>query len=252
MISYSTSQNIDLIIATLPVHARLLEVGCGRGELAKTLQSTGLNVVAIDESPDAATATKALGVETYQCDFLECSGTVPNALEGFDGIFFGRSLHHIHPLDKAIAESEALLKPEGVLIVDDFALELIGEREANWLFDLQEVLLAAGVLNRRAGFGKDHHHGDDERELTPWDMWHRHHFQHHRLSSGADIRSAIGLRFRIEAEMHVPYLYRYIADDLSKESRRFEIAEKVAAWESKLTITQQLNTVGLRFVGRRK
>lgn len=238
----------------MPADARLLEVGSGRGELAKALQSTGFNVVAIDENPDAARTTKALGVETYECDFLQCANTLPDALEGFDGIFFGRSLHHIHPLDEAIAQSEALLKPAGALIIDDFAVELIGEREVDWLFGLQEVLLATGVLNRRAGFGNehDHHHGNHEGKPTPWQMWHRHHFEHHKLSTGADLKIEITRRFQIEQEMRVPYLYRYIADDLSQESNRVEIAKRVEDWERKLTAAKELETVGLRFVCRRK
>jgi SAM-dependent methyltransferase len=96
---------------------RLLEVGCGRGELAALL-SQYLHVRAIDSSQEAVLAALQLGVDAHVADFLNYD------FEPFDIVFFSRSLHHIHPLEKAIERADALMKVNGLFVIEDFAAEL--------------------------------------------------------------------------------------------------------------------------------
>lgn len=43
-------------------------------------------------------------------------------------MIFARSLHHISDLDDAVARAHALLRPGGVLVLDEFARDQIGLR----------------------------------------------------------------------------------------------------------------------------
>jgi SAM-dependent methyltransferase len=93
----------DFIKRSLPTGARcILEVGCGSGELAASLLQTGLAVVAIDTDGDFVGAARRLGVDARVA-------TWPDFEEGqFDAILFTRSLHHIHPLEKAVRQALAI------------------------------------------------------------------------------------------------------------------------------------------------
>src|SRR5262245_61252457 len=110
-------------VATEEVHAwakplldgrrRLLEVGCGSGELAIRFGADGFDVTALDlELPAACPASP--GVTWVQADLLQYEA------EPFDALFFTRSLHHIHPLESAIDRACRLVRPGGLVLVDDF------------------------------------------------------------------------------------------------------------------------------------
>lgn len=50
-------------------NSRILEVGCGNGELAFALQSYGFQIVAIDTGKEAIENTKRLGVDARFAEF---------------------------------------------------------------------------------------------------------------------------------------------------------------------------------------
>src|SRR5215510_2943616 len=100
-----------------PSGGRILEVGCGAGELAASLSKDGYAVVAIDSDRDSIAAAQLLGVDAR-------IATWPDFNDGeFDAVLFMRSLHHIHPLDASIRRAEESLAADGPLIVEDFAYE---------------------------------------------------------------------------------------------------------------------------------
>ncbi|MGH7719803.1 MAG: class I SAM-dependent methyltransferase, partial [Gemmatimonadaceae bacterium] len=94
---------------------RLLEVGCGAGELAARLGSHGFTVVAIDSDADAVHAARDRGVDARVARWPEHDDAP------FDAVLFTRSLHHLQPLPPAVARARELLAPSGVVIVEDFA-----------------------------------------------------------------------------------------------------------------------------------
>lgn len=100
-----TAETLAFVRRFVPVGARILEIGCGDGELA-----FHLGAVAIDSSADAVAAAVARGVDarvaTWPCD-------VPGT---FDAVLFTRSLHHIAPLDEAVARV-----PAPLLLIEDFS-----------------------------------------------------------------------------------------------------------------------------------
>src|SRR2546421_12850364 len=99
--------------------ARVLEVGCGAGALARRLLDAGYALTAIDGAPEAIEKARARGVPAVESDFLAYQGGP------FDALLFTRSLHHIHPLAAAAEHAARLLAPGGALGLDEFALEAI-------------------------------------------------------------------------------------------------------------------------------
>jgi SAM-dependent methyltransferase len=99
----------------------VLEVGCGRGELALALDAAGYDVVAVD--PDAPEGP------IFRRTTIEQLGE-PGP---FDGIVAAFSLHHVEDLDAVLDKLRSLL--DGVLIVDEFGWDLLDEPTA-WHYDL--------------------------------------------------------------------------------------------------------------------
>jgi SAM-dependent methyltransferase len=106
-----------------PLPARVLEVGCGRGELARRIATLGYDVVAID--PDAPPG------DLFQPVSLEQFAD-PHP---FDAVVAIRSLHHIHDLGDALDRIGALLAPDGRFIVHEHAWERLDDRTARWYLE---------------------------------------------------------------------------------------------------------------------
>ncbi len=92
---------------------RLLDVGCGTGDLAATFSRRGWSVAGIEPSGAAAEHARALGVEAV-------AGTLADAPWGegeFDAVLFNHSLEHIDDPALAIADAARLLRPGGLLAI---------------------------------------------------------------------------------------------------------------------------------------
>lgn len=96
--------------------ARVLEVGCGRGELAWAITGQGHRVTAIDPEAPEGGLFQAIALEEF-------SDPWP-----FDAVVCSRVLHHIDDLESALAKIHQLLRPGGVLIVDEHAWGRLDER----------------------------------------------------------------------------------------------------------------------------
>ncbi|HEX5713924.1 MAG TPA: class I SAM-dependent methyltransferase [Solirubrobacterales bacterium] len=92
---------------------RLLDVGCGVGDLAAVFAAQGWTVSGIEPSAQAAEHARAIGVDAV-------TGTLADAPwpEGeFDAITFNHSLEHIDDPAEAVAQAARLLKPGGLLAI---------------------------------------------------------------------------------------------------------------------------------------
>ena len=102
--------------------ARILEIGCGDGELATALASDGHSVTAIDPRAPWGPIFQQISLERYE-------GTTT-----FDAIVANRSLHHVHALGPALEKITTLLEPDGVLILNEFAWDQMDDATAGWYF----------------------------------------------------------------------------------------------------------------------
>ena len=115
-----TEELPELLSEWLPPGSRLLEVGCGKGELALRLADDGYDVLAIDPVAPEGPPFRRLTLEE-----LEEPGP-------FDAVVASRSLHHVHDLPAALDKIRALLAPGGVLILNEFAPDRADAATAEW------------------------------------------------------------------------------------------------------------------------
>jgi SAM-dependent methyltransferase len=234
----ATSETLAFVQAhTRP--ARLLEVGCGGGALAFRLTALGYQVVALDASADAVAEARQRGLDARIArwpDFEEAP---------FDVVLFTRSLHHIQPLDRAVARAKELLKTQGRVLVEDFAFSAIESLSAEWLYQLLSVLDVAGVLRCD---------GDDFANkilqgggvLAVWQAAHDHH-----LHSADAMASSIREHFGAVEATTVPYLYRYVCALLEESADGYRLASRVLALEKRFAEVGRVPLIGRRFVGTR-
>ena len=65
-----TNETLKFVLESLPSKGqRILEIGCGSGEVAKRLQEFGNEVIALDNSQQAVEASKRLGVDGRWANF---------------------------------------------------------------------------------------------------------------------------------------------------------------------------------------
>jgi SAM-dependent methyltransferase len=116
--------------------ARVLEVGCGTGELAVRIErELGAEVAAVDISPRMVDLAREHGVDARVADVEE----LPFDDASFDCVSACWVLYHTPDVDRAIAECARVLRPAGRLVASTVGdnlremWELIGRPERELL-----------------------------------------------------------------------------------------------------------------------
>jgi SAM-dependent methyltransferase len=103
---------------------RVLEVGCGTGDLAVRIAEAGCELIAVDQSPQMVATAAAKGVDARQGDVQQ----LPFDDASFDGAVAAWMLYHVADLDRGLAELARVLVPGGLLVAitngDDHLAEL--------------------------------------------------------------------------------------------------------------------------------
>jgi SAM-dependent methyltransferase len=167
-----------------PPPARVLEVGCGNGELTTALAVAGYDALGIDPGAPPGELFRPLALEELD----EPAGS-------YGAVVAALSLHHIRDLDGALAKIAGLLGPCGVLVVDEFAWDRLDDPTLEWFHGQRRALALAG-------------RGEDPGSLAELrQAWDADHLGLH----GADaLRSALAERFEERAFAWTPSLYRLI------------------------------------------
>jgi SAM-dependent methyltransferase len=167
-----------------PAPARVLDVGCGAGELTTALAVEGYDVLGID--PRAPQGDRFRRVLLEDLDPKD---------ETFDAVVASHSLHHIRDLDQALDRIAALLRPGGVLVLDEHGWDAADEPTLDWFWNQRRALAAAG-------------HGDAPASLAAMrDEWETEHLGLHGLET---MRSAIAERFEERSFVRTPFLHRLL------------------------------------------
>ena len=144
---------VAAVVASAP--RRILEVGCGWGELAEWLaRETGAEVVAVDLSPHMVGLALERGIDARVADVQ----ALPFADGEFDCVVAAWMLYHVPELDRGIAELARVLRPGGTLVAvtnSRFHLhelrELVGSGPSTLSFNREngEELLARSFAHVR-------------------------------------------------------------------------------------------------------
>jgi SAM-dependent methyltransferase len=210
---------------------RVLEVGCGEGELALALARAGHSVTAIDPQAPEGPIFRRVRIEEFSDP------------DQFDHVVAILSLHHVEDLGTALGNIANLLRTGGSLVVVEFAWDRIDEATTEWAL---ERLPAATISEKpswlerccrrwtREGEGERHDHGDHaEAHLAEW-------AGEEGLHDSRQVRSELERHFVERRFEWVPYLYPDLGEDVSE-------SDEYAAIES-----GTINATGFRYVGIRR
>jgi 2-polyprenyl-3-methyl-5-hydroxy-6-metoxy-1,4-benzoquinol methylase len=121
---------IDTLVANLGSRlGRLLEIGCGTGDLLAEAQLRGFEVAGLELSSTAVqTANQRLGGEYVQCGTLDAIAFQPAT---FDVCVMADVIEHVRDPLAALQIVRALLKPDGVVLLvtpslDSWSARLMG------------------------------------------------------------------------------------------------------------------------------
>ena len=176
-----------------PPPARVLEVGCGSGALARALVESGHEVTAIDpKAPDGP-------------PFLRVTLEELETPDRFDAVVAAASLHHLHDLPAALDKIRRLLVPGGALIVDDYAKERVDRPTAEWYYERRQAVARAGGPAAPASFDDClREWREDEAEIHTY----------------AAMRAELDPRFRERFFAFGPYLHLELGEAAPRRSSR--------------------------------
>jgi SAM-dependent methyltransferase len=191
---------LKFVLAQLPpaARARVLEVGCGDGRLARALDELGFRVIAIDPRAPAGPIFQAVSLEEY---------ADPGR---FDAVVASRALHHIGDLAGALAKLRRLLVPAGRLIVVENAFERLDEPPARWYLEKRRAKDPGAVSSVQAC-------------LREWEA------DHAGLHGYAAMRRELDRRFTERLFAWTPHLYSELAPALENEELRLIEAGAIQA-----------------------
>src|SRR3954454_22777310 len=186
-----TSDLHAFVRANLPAPpARVLEIGAGDGELARTLGGSGYDVLAIDPAPGGA-------------DVLACAlHELDEPPASFDAAVAVVSLHHVDPLAESLRRLANVLVPGAPVMIDEFDVGAFDTRAARWWLDQRRAL------------------GGDE-QATPEELVEEHRRHLHPLDR---ILDALGAHLDFGTPVRGAYLYRWNLGDRLRQSEEELIA----------------------------
>ena len=93
---------------------RILDLGCGDGQLTARLAAAGLEVCGVDASAAMVTAARTLGVLVEEAS----AEKLPHADATFDAVFSNAVLHWVRGQNEMMAEVHRVLKPGGRFVAE--------------------------------------------------------------------------------------------------------------------------------------
>lgn len=179
---------VAFVLASLPPPAaRVLEVGCGAGSLARAVDAAGYRVLAIDpKAPEGPIFRRSTLEELDEAGPFEAAVAI-------------YSLHHIESLNPALDRIASLLKPHGNLVIEEFGWDRVDHETAEW-------------------YGRQQGKPSGESVLAEWGV------EHEGLHGYAEMRPALDERFAESSLEWRPYLYRCLERDELKASEQDAIA----------------------------
>ena len=110
---------MEFVLSQLPpAPARVLEVGCGKGKLARALAADDYSVVAIDPEAPEGPIFRRTTIEDFQ------------DAGSFDAVVASLALHHVEDLGNALDKLVGMLR--GPLILNEHAWDRLDPMTPEW------------------------------------------------------------------------------------------------------------------------
>lgn len=93
---------------------RILDLGCGDGQLTERIVATGASVTGMDASPQMAAAARARGLVVEEGS----AESMPFADRSFDAVFSNAALHWVSNQDAMMCEVRRVLRPGGRFVAE--------------------------------------------------------------------------------------------------------------------------------------
>jgi SAM-dependent methyltransferase len=194
-----------------PPPASVLEVGCGQGELTVALAAAGYDVLGIDPLAPLGDRFRRIRLEDLEGE------------DDYDSVVAARSLHPIRDLDHALDRIVALLRPGGLLVLEELGWDLLDEPTLEWLWGQRRALAAAGRGTAPASAS------------ALREEWDADHLGIHGFDA---LRAGLARRFEELEFAWAPFLHRLVGG----------VATEVL--EQALIDAGAIRAVGFRYVGR--
>lgn len=209
----SSTAVLDIVAFVLsnlpPTPARVLEVGCGDGELTRALDDAGYDVTGIDPMAPHGDLFRRIKLEDLEEDAR------------FDAVVASRVIHHLTDLDTGLRQVVRALERGGRLVVDEFGWDLFDAPTASW-YEGQRRVLHAALEHDGAPSADD---------------WEEHHSRIHHVHRFATLRAALDAHFEECLFERVPYLWHYLDGPAT------------LPLEETLISAGAIQPIGFRFVG---
>ena len=135
---------------------RILDLGCGDGQLTARLVSTGADVIGVDASPTMVESARARGLRVENAPAEQ----LPFPEASFDAVFSNAALHWVQDQDAMMREVHRVLKRGG-----RFVAEMGGHG------NIAAMRVAFSAVLERHGYG--HVPADENYYPTPEAYWQR-------------------------------------------------------------------------------
>ena len=168
---------LDFAVAHLPpAPARVLDVGCGDGDLTRALVERGYEARGIDPVAPEGPAFERVALEDLRVE------------RPYDAAVAVVSLHHVTDLAAAVERLAAAIVPGGLLLVDEFDREQLDAPTTRWWWRQRQALAAAGL-----GPEPEEPDAHDLADIFTWEA----------------VREALAARFDEQSLERIEYLYRF-------------------------------------------
>jgi SAM-dependent methyltransferase len=93
---------------------RILDLGCGDGQLTERIAAAGAQVTGIDASPQMVAGARGRGIDATE----GAAESLPFADASFDAVFSNAVLHWVRGQDEMMAEVHRVLRPGGRFVAE--------------------------------------------------------------------------------------------------------------------------------------
>ncbi|MGD0729754.1 MAG: methyltransferase domain-containing protein [Terracidiphilus sp.] len=93
---------------------RILDLGCGDGQLTQRIAAAGASVAGVDASPEMVAAARLHGIAASEGSAEQ----LPYPDAAFDAVFSNAALHWVRDQDAMMAEVRRVLKPGGRFVAE--------------------------------------------------------------------------------------------------------------------------------------